>query len=326
MPLEVIVPKEADGRRADAFLASLGESGLTRNAAQRLLAEGNIKRGTKDLCKSDRVYYGDAITIHLPPAVPSEIRAEDIPLDVVYEDNVIIVINKPRGLVVHPAAGHFDGTLVNALLHHCKGNLSGIGGVERPGIVHRLDKDTSGLLVAAKNDAAHVSLSVQLADRTMGRIYHAVCMGVIKKETFTIDAPIGRHPTNRQKMAVRPTAKFSDSGLPAGTRQAITHIKVLKRLPEHNPRYTLIEARLETGRTHQIRVHMAHAGYPILGDTLYGPEKQPKINGSRYPQGQMLYAKRLEFLHPSTGEAMAFEGEIPEDMRMALYSISTRSY
>ncbi|MCL2604383.1 MAG: RluA family pseudouridine synthase [Defluviitaleaceae bacterium] len=343
-PIEIIVPASCGGIRADAFLAACEEAELTRNAAQRLLADGNVHRGHKELAKSDRVFAGDVITLRIPALASSEITAEDIPLDVVYEDDDIIVINKPRGLVVHPAAGHFNGTLVNALLHHCKGNLSGIGGVERPGIVHRLDKDTSGLLVAAKNDAAHRALCAQLADRTMVRIYHAICLGVIKKEAFTVNAPIGRHPANRQKMAVRNMIGLSggnftmgapngslplgvsngdlpsgipSGSLPSGVREAVTHIRVLERFPVHKPRFTYIEARLETGRTHQIRVHMAHIGHPILGDTLYGPEKQPpKINGCHpsgyHPQGQMLHAKRLELIHPSTGKEMVFETEWPE--------------
>jgi 23S rRNA pseudouridine1911/1915/1917 synthase len=322
-PISFTVSAEFDGQRVDVFLASHGELGLTRSAVQRLLDDGKVTKNTQHrpeaansvtLSKSYRVTTGDVITLRIPPPLPGDIKAEDIPLDIVYEDKDIIVINKPRGLVVHPAAGHFGGTLVNALLYYCKGNLSGIGGVERPGIVHRLDKDTSGLMVVAKNDAAHQALSTQLAKRTMERAYHAICLGTIKKEAFTIDLPIGRHPYIRQRMAVRKSEL--GGGLSPGARQAITHIKILGYLPAHKPRFTVIEARLETGRTHQIRVHMAHIGYPILGDTLYGPEKQPVKT-----TGQMLHAKRLALVHPSTGEKMLFEIDFPENFYAPIKSV-----
>lgn len=290
-PIEVTVSADFDGYRLDVFLTKYEGLNLTRNTAQRLLEEGQITRKGVVLGKSYRVTFGDIFLVNLPAPVPSEIKAEEIILDIVYEDNDIIVINKPRGMVVHPAAGHFDGTLVNALLHHCGDCLSGIGGVERPGIVHRLDKDTSGLMVVAKNDTAHQSLSRQLADRSMVRIYHALCLGVMKREPFTINQPIGRHPVNRQKMAVRP-----------GARQGVTFVRVLQHLPEHKPKFTLVEARLETGRTHQIRVHMAFIGFPVLGDRLYGPE----INNI---EGQMLHATRLELVHPVLNEKMVFERE-----------------
>ncbi|MCL2203626.1 MAG: RluA family pseudouridine synthase [Defluviitaleaceae bacterium] len=302
---EITVSPDWAGRRVDAFLASCTETGLTRSAAQRLLANGEVKRGNVILGKNDRLTPGDILTLSVPPPVSCEIKGENIPLDILYEDPDIIVINKPHGMVVHPSAGHFCGTLVNALLYHCRGNLSGIGGVERPGIVHRLDKDTSGVLVAAKNDAAHVSLSAQLAQRTMGRIYYALCLGVVKKEALAVRLPIGRHPVHRQKMAVRNLPLGNP--LPPGVRHAVTHIKTLAYLPAHKPRFTFIEAQLETGRTHQIRVHMAHLGHPILGDTLYGPERQP-LKTDRH----MLHAAKLKLIHPATGEAMVFEAGLPE--------------
>jgi 23S rRNA pseudouridine1911/1915/1917 synthase len=316
------VPDDMRGQRIDTFLASNAQTRLSRSAVQKYLADGKVTCDGVAVSKNYRVSPGNVITLRLAPPLLYEATPEDIPLDIVYEDDDIIVINKPRGLVVHPAAGHFNGTLVNALLYHCGGSLSGICGVQRPGIVHRLDKDTSGLMVAAKNDDAHRSLSGQLAARTVRRVYNAVCLGVIKTDGFTVDQPIGRHPVHRQKMAVRQTKKgmpksnVSNESLPSGVRQAITYVKALDRLPTDKPRFTLCEARLETGRTHQIRVHMAYMGYPVLGDTLYGPEKQPYKT-----DGQVLHAAGLGFTHPLTGEAMAFEVGLPEYFKKALEQI-----
>ena len=229
----------------------------------------------------------------MPEPEPLEISAENIPLDIVYEDEDVAVINKPRGMVVHPAPGHPDGTLVNALMHHCGDSLSGIGGVKRPGIVHRIDMDTSGLLIVAKNDFAHTHLSDQLSDRSLSRVYEAVVYGRIKEDSGKIDAPIGRHPTDRKRMAV--TDKNS--------RNAVTHYEVIAR---YNG-FTHVRCILETGRTHQIRVHMTHIGHPLLGDLVYGKKKAEKGLS-----GQCLHAKRLKFIHPKTLEPMAFETELPE--------------
>ena len=299
-PITVNVPEQAAGLRVDVFLTNNEEVKFSRNALQKMLADGDVTCKTRTLAKSHRVTPGEVITLRVPEAVSYDMVPEAIPLDIVYEDHDIIVINKPRGLVVHPAAGHFRGTLVNALLHHCGNSLSGIGGVKRPGIVHRLDKDTSGLLVAAKNDTAHQALSEQLANRTMKRVYRTLCLGRLKprddKPTITVNAPIGRHPVHRQKMAVR------EAG-----RNAVTHFTVLGYLPNEKPRFTYLEARLETGRTHQIRVHLAYLGFPVLGDVTYGPEKQPcKTNG------QILHALQLGLIHPTTKEPMVFETELPD--------------
>jgi len=345
---DLVVPSNAAGLRADVFLAgdlSALEAfpKLTRAAAQKLLDGGAVLRRLTDgkeshgltrdavtavssflpVGKSHRVVAGETLRVYVAAALPDEILPEDIPLDIVYEDDDIIVINKPRGLVVHPAAGHFSGTLVNALLWHCRGILSGIGGVERPGIVHRLDKDTSGLMVVAKNDAAHQSLSAQLADRTMGRIYHALCLGVVKAQAFTVDFPIGRHLRDRQKMAVWvPAANAVTLAAPVGYRSSVTHFTVLEYLPNDGkkPRLTKIEARLETGRTHQIRVHMAHKGFPIWGDAVYGPDKQPCIHGYQ-PDAQMLHAKRLTLMHPRTGALMEFEAPVAPNAASQWYAL-----
>ncbi|MBR4744543.1 MAG: RluA family pseudouridine synthase, partial [Oscillospiraceae bacterium] len=255
------VPAGCDGERLDLVLGQQ-LPGLSRSAAQKLMDNGLVTCGGRAVKKNTRVSAGDLISVSLPEPEPAEARPENIPLDVVWEDGDIIVVNKPRGMVVHPAPGHTDGTLVNALLYHCGAELSGIGGVIRPGIVHRIDKDTSGLLVAAKNDAAHASLSAQLADRSLSRVYRAVVCGRLRDDEGTVDAPIGRHPTDRKRMTV--TEKNG--------RPAVTRYRVLARYSG----YTYVECRLETGRTHQIRVHMAHIGHPLLGDTVYGRKKPEK--------------------------------------------------
>jgi len=302
--MNVIVPAHASGKRIDVFLAECNDlEGIqTRSGAQKLLAAGNITKNGNPLQKNYKVAVGDILTCQIPAPIPYEAVAEDIPLDVVYEDADLLVVNKPRGLVVHPAAGHFDGTLVNALLHHCGSSLSGIGGVLRPGIVHRLDKDTSGLIVVAKNDIAHQSLAAQLASRTMGRTYNAICHGIIKTDKLKIDLPIGRHPVDRKKMAVIQHAQDA--------RNAITYIEILTRLKQH----TLVAARLETGRTHQIRVHLSHIGHPVLGDEVYSSKL------SKYG-GQVLHAKEIRFIHPTTSHEMFFQSDLPKYFQDALNTV-----
>ena len=286
------------GLRLDAYLAAA--FGLSRAAAERLLSEGNVTLSFGSAAKNYRLKGGEELTLTLPDPVPAEAQPEDIPLDVLYEDEDIIVINKPVGMVVHPAAGNESGTLVNALLHHCKGSLSGVGGVTRPGIVHRIDKDTAGLLVVAKNDAAHIALSEQLKSHRVSRIYYALALGNLKQDAGTVDAPIGRHPTDRKRMAV---VRKAGAG-----KSAVTHYEVLRRFGQ----MTYIRCRLETGRTHQIRVHMASLGHPLLGDPVYGG------NGTRFEachrsliSGQMLFAGELTLTHPKTGKDMTFHAPLP---------------
>ena len=274
---------EAAGERLDSFLAAR-LPGLTRSAAARLIETGQVLVDGKPARKSARLAGGETVEVTLPDPEPADALPQDIPLDVVYEDDDVIVVNKPSGLVVHPAPGHPDGTLVNALLHHCGGSLSGVGGELRPGIVHRIDRDTSGLIIAAKNDAAHQALAAQLADHTLARTYEAVAAGSFREDAGTVDAPIGRCLSDRKKMAVVPNGK-----------RAVTHWEVLERFPG----YTYVRCRLETGRTHQIRVHMAHLGHPIYGDTVYGGKKPvPGLTG------QCLHAVGLRFVHPRTGETV----------------------
>lgn len=281
---------EKAGERIDQFAAR--ETGLTRSAVQKLMEKGHITCNGKALKKNAKTAAGDTIEIVLPDPDPVDAIPQNIPLDVVYEDGDVIVINKPVGMVVHPAAGHPDGTLVNALLYHCGGSLSGINGQLRPGIVHRIDRDTSGLIIAAKNDMAHLSLAEQLKDHTLARTYEAVVVGNLREDSGTVDAPIARHHTDRKKMAIVPDG-----------RNAVTHWNVLQRFPG----YTHVECHLETGRTHQIRVHMAHIGHPLLGDVVYGAKKP--VAGLA---GQCLHARRLAFVHPRTGERMEVECALPE--------------
>lgn len=274
---------EAAGERLDSFLTAR-LPGLTRSAAARLIETGQVLVDGKPARKSAKLAGGETVEVTLPDPEPADALPQDIPLDVVYEDDDVIVVNKPSGLVVHPAPGHPDGTLVNALLHHCGGSLSGVGGELRPGIVHRIDRDTSGLIIAAKNDAAHQALAAQLADHTLARTYEAVAAGSFREDAGTVDAPIGRCLSDRKKMAVVPNGK-----------RAVTHWEVLERFPG----YTYVRCRLETGRTHQIRVHMAHLGHPIYGDTVYGGKKPvPGLTG------QCLHAVGLRFVHPRTGETV----------------------
>ena len=274
------------GERADSFLARTVE-GLTRSAAQRLLEEGAVRKNGVPVKKNEKLAEGEVLVLSLHAPAPVDILPQDIPLDVAYEDDDVIVVNKSVGMVVHPAAGHPDGTLVNALLHHCGASLSGINGALRPGIVHRIDRDTSGLLIAAKNDFAHLGLAEQLQDHSLYREYEAICVGSLREDQGTVNAPIARHRTDRKRMAVDPEG-----------RQAVT----LERLSG----YAYIQCRLETGRTHQIRVHMASIGHPLLGDVVYG-SKRP------YPglAGQCLHARRLSFVHPRTGERITVECPLP---------------
>ena len=282
---------DAPGQRADQFLAAALPQ-LTRSAAQKLLEEGAVTLNGRPVKKNYKTAPGDELVVVLPDPAPVDILPQDIPLDVVYEDEDVIAVNKPVGLVVHPAAGHPDGTLVNALLYHCGNSLSGINGALRPGIVHRIDRDTSGLIIAAKNDTAHLALAAQLQDHSLYREYEAVCVGNLKQDQGTVNAPITRHPTDRKKMAVN----FLQG------REAVTHWTVLERFSG----YTHIQCRLETGRTHQIRVHMAHTGHPLLGDVVYGSKKPwPGL------AGQCLHARRLSFVHPRTGERLTLECPLP---------------
>lgn len=279
------------GERADALLARLVPD-LTRSAAQKLLERGAVTLNGGPARKNDRPAPGDVLEVVLPDPEPIDLVPQDIPLDVVYEDGDVIVVNKPVGLVVHPAPGHPDGTLVNALLYHCGTSLSGINGELRPGIVHRIDRDTSGLIIAAKNNKAHLVLAAQLQDHSLARTYEAVAVGSLREDSGTVDAPIGRHPVDRKKMAVD-----RKNG-----REAVTHWIVLARYPG----YTHVECRLETGRTHQIRVHLASIGHPLLGDTVYGAKKP--VPGLA---GQCLHARRLRFVHPATGEPVELECPLP---------------
>ena len=300
---EFIVEQETAGQRIDRFLSG-EDTGLSRSALQALVAEGHVQCNGKAVAKSLKLKAGDTVLLEIPDAKPIEAVPQDIPLEIVYEDAHLLVVNKPKGMVVHPAPGNPDGTLVNALLHHCGDSLSGIGGELRPGIVHRIDRDTSGLLIAAKNDFAHQKLSAQLQDHTLARIYRCIVIGNLREDSGTVDAPIGRHPADRKKMAVV-----------AGGRSAVTHWSVLERFPG----YTYVECRLETGRTHQIRVHMAHIGHPILGDTVYGAKKP--VPGL---QGQCLHAVGLRFLHPRTGELVELWCDLPEAFQTQLRKLENR--
>ena len=297
-----ILTAETGGMRIDAWLAEQ-MPGLTRSAAQRLLNEGQVTLRGGEVKKNYKVAAGDEFTVVTNPAVEIPLVPQDIPLDVVFEDEDVIVVNKPRGMVVHPAPGHPMGTLVNALMHHCGDSLSGVGGAKRPGIVHRIDKDTSGLLIVAKNDMAHLALSAQLADRSLSRVYEAVAVGNFREDSGTVDAPIGRHPNERKKMAV--TAQNS--------RPAVTHWQVRARYRG----YTYLRCQLETGRTHQIRVHMAYIGHPLLGDEVYGHAKLPEKGLT----GQCLHARELKFIHPRTGEQVHLTTELPEYFQDVLHRL-----
>ena len=285
--------------RIDVFTAQVAD--VTRSRAAKLIEDGYVLIDGKTASKNDKLNNGSKVTVTLPDPVSYDVKPENIPLDIVYEDDALIIVNKPRGMVVHPAAGNFDGTLVNALLFHCK--LSSINGSVRPGIVHRIDKDTSGLLVVAKTNAAHEALSLQLKERKALRKYQCIVNGNIKEDEFTVDKPIGRHPTDRKKMAII-----------ASGRNAVTHIKVLQRFGQ----YTLLECTHETGRTHQIRVHLAYIGHSIVGDPVYGIKKEKYKT-----DGQILHAKTLAFSHPTTGTLMQFDSELPPYFTEILNKIET---
>ena len=287
-----LVSQETAGTRVDKLLA-YSMDGFTRSGIQHLLSDGNVTCGAKPITKNYKCREGDEIKVFVPDAKPLDIEAQDIPLDIVYEDEYLLVVDKPKGMVVHPANGNYDGTLVNALMYHCGDSLSGINGVIRPGIVHRIDKDTSGLLIVAKTDAAHIGLAEQIKEHSFTRAYEAVVYGNIKDDEGTICQPIGRNPKDRKKMAVVYT----------NSKPATTHYKVLQRFGN----FTHIRCVLETGRTHQIRVHMAFIGHPIAGDSVYGPKKViTELNG------QCLHAKQIGFVHPITNEYMEFESDLPE--------------
>lgn len=287
----VTVSEEYAGKRLDAFLSAIFPE-LSRNYAVRLLEEGRITVNGKPEAKKYKVRPGDTVEIEIPPAEVLDVQPQELPLDIVYEDEDVLVVNKERGMVVHPAPGNPDGTLVNAILYHAGDRLSTINGMIRPGIVHRIDKDTSGLLMIAKNDLAHESLAAQLKEHSVTREYQALVFDNIKEDELTIDKPIGRDRNNRLRRAVNGDAP----------REAVTHVKVLERFGK----YTLISAVLETGRTHQIRVHLASTHHPLVGDTMYGPKKQPWGL-----EGQLLHAKVLGFDHPRTGERLLFDSELP---------------
>jgi 23S rRNA pseudouridine1911/1915/1917 synthase len=284
---------DLDGIRIDRYLTDRNED-LSRSYLQKILKDGGVLINGKTVKSNYKVVNGDVIELTVPEAVELEIEAEDMELDILYEDEDILIVNKPKGMVVHPAAGHTSGTLVNGLMAHCKDSLSGINGVMRPGIVHRIDMDTTGVLIVCKNDFAHNSIADQLKVHSITRKYYAIVHGGIREEEGTIDAPIGRHPVDRKKMSIN-----EKNG-----KHAVTHYRVLKRFQK----YTYVECQLETGRTHQIRVHMASIGHPLLGDTVYGPAKCP-INGL---QGQTLHAGVLGIIHPRTGEYMEFSAPLPE--------------
>lgn len=300
----IVVSDEDDLVRIDKFIANVA-SDLTRSRIQGLISDGNITVNDKVVKANYKVREQDNIKILIPDAVPVDIPAEDIPLDIVYEDDDILIVNKPKGMVVHPAPGHYTGTLVNALMHHCKDNLSGINGELRPGIVHRIDMDTTGLLVVCKNDKAHNFVAEQLKEHSITRKYQAIVYNAFKDEDGIVEGNIGRHPNDRKKMTITPNGK-----------EAITHYKVLKNMGK----YTLIECQLETGRTHQIRVHMSSINHPLLGDEVYGPKTCPfKL------QGQVLHAKTLGFIHPTTKEYMEFDSELPTYFTKLIETLSNQN-
>ncbi|MBO4807910.1 MAG: RluA family pseudouridine synthase [Lachnospiraceae bacterium] len=286
------VTEEFEGERIDKVIAELYDP-FSRSFIQKIISMGNVTASGKVVKASQKVSQGMDIEMTVPDLMVPNIEPEDIPLDILYEDEDVIVVNKPKGMVVHPAAGHYSGTLVNALMYHCKDSLSGINGIMRPGIVHRIDKDTTGSIIACKNDNAHISIAEQLKNHSINRVYHAICAGVIKDDEGTINSPIGRNPKDRKKMAT-PVADG---------KEAITHYKVLQRFKD----YTYVECKLETGRTHQIRVHMASINHPLLGDEVYSSRKWEYKT-----EGQTLHAKILGFVHPVTGEYVETDAPLPD--------------
>ena len=304
--LEFSVDAASQGKRLDSFLAEV--SGLSRSAVARLAEDGCVEVGGVPKDKKYPVKMGELVSLFLPFPEECDAKPENIPLDVVYEDGDLLVVNKPQGMVVHPAPGNYSGTLVNALLYHCGNSLSGIGGEIRPGIVHRIDKDTSGLLVVAKNDDTHKGLSAQLSGHHINRIYFALVQGGFREDEGTVNLPIGRHPVDRKKMAVL------QSGV-SRAREAVTHYRVLARYGN----ISLLRIELETGRTHQIRVHMSHKGHPLLGDPLYGASPTPfEKKHASLLRGQCLHAGELSFTHPRTGEEMRFTCPLPEHFQALL--------
>ena len=301
----LIAEPEDKGTRIDKYLSQELED-VSRSRIQKLLDDGDITVDDKCVKSNYKLNGTEHITITIPELIVPQILPENIPLNIIYEDDDVILIDKPKGMVVHPSAGHYTGTLVNAVLWHCQGQLSGINGVSRPGIVHRIDKDTTGVLVVCKNDAAHNAVAAQLKEHSITRKYRAIVHGVIKEDEGTVDAPIGRHPTERKKMA---------SGVKNGKR-AVTHYRVLERFQG----YTYVECQLETGRTHQIRVHMASIHHPLLGDTVYGPAKD-----SHHLEGQTLHAMVLGLIHPVTGEYLEVEAPLPEYFENLLKKFRTMS-
>ena len=292
MRIEEFQIETENGERIDKYLAD-EMSGFSRSYLQKLIKDGYVAVNHKIVKANYKLAFDDLVTVEIPDLKEPDIVPENIPLDILYEDEDILIVNKPKGMVVHPAAGHYSGTLVNALMYHCGSSLSGINGVMRPGIVHRIDMDTTGSLLVCKNDMAHQKLADQLKVHSIKRVYHAIVCGNLKEDSGTVNAPIGRHPTDRKKMSIN-----YQNG-----REAVTHYQVLERFGE----YTYISCQLETGRTHQIRVHMASLKHPLLGDSVYGPQKCP-FN----LQGQTLHAKVLGIIHPSTGEYMEFDAPLPE--------------
>lgn len=314
-----LVAEQKDaGERIDRFISNATEQ--SRSMITKLIENGSVTVNGKKTEKNYKLRAGDLVEIEIPEPVADEAVAENIPLDVIYEDADIIVINKPKGMIVHPATGIYTGTLVNALLYHCGNSLSGIGGVIRPGIVHRIDKDTSGLLVVAKNDEAHLSLSEQLKTHDVSRIYHAIVIGNLKDDTGTIDRPIGRHPADRKKMAV-----ITDPARQA--RDAITHFEVMERFQLATGRFTYVKCQLETGRTHQIRVHMASIVHPLMGDQTYGGGSTKfEATNKALISGQCLHARVLELTHPQTGEKMRFECPMPDYFEELLDKLRKQSF
>ena len=299
--IDIMVDASESGIRIDRFLASkCGD--LSRSYLQKLLKDQQVLVNDKECKANYKVQAEDRICLFLPQLTEPDILPEDIPLDILYEDEYVLVVNKPKGMVVHPSAGHYSGTLVNAVMAHCHGNLSGITGIRRPGIVHRIDKDTTGALLVCKNDASHRDLAEQLKEHSIKRRYRAVVSGNLKEDQGVIDAPIGRHPVDRKKMAVN----YKNG------KEAVTHYKVLERFGNA----TYVECRLETGRTHQIRVHMTSIGHPLLGDEVYGSGKNPY-----HLQGQALHAMVLGFVHPATGEYMEFTAPLPEYFVKLLFTL-----
>lgn len=302
---EFVVEAEQAGERLDRYL-TLIYADQSRSFFQKLIKNGNVKVNEKEITKAGYVIdVGDVVTASIPEAQSVAIEAENIPLDILYEDADVLIVNKPKGMVVHPSAGHYSGTLVNAIMYHCADSLSGINGEIRPGIVHRIDMDTTGALIVCKNDTSHTDIAEQIKEHTVTRRYRGIVCGIVKEDEGTIEGAIGRHPTQRKKMAIN-----EKNGKPA-----ITHYKVLQRFAK----YTYMEFQLETGRTHQIRVHMASIGHPLLGDELYGNPKNLAMKGL---QGQTLHAMIIGFVHPSTHEYMEFEAPLPEYFQNLLKKFS----